>query len=213
MYQKLLPVLALAAVSASAQAVTPYTLDVTTFYSFTPPTTPNSLNLGSFNNDTGYFIVTNDGASTFTGTVGDVAVANGGGDYSFTSGALTLNPGQSVFFAVNNESSNYGGFNGTNGAELLIKGFINGTSAVDLSVFDKDIHSGAIRTPFDLPSDSYVVQGGDPIGRDTGDGFETSQAPGHFTFQAFSAVPEPQEWAMLLLGAPLLGFAAKRKKA
>jgi hypothetical protein len=26
-------------------------------------------------------------------------------------------------------------------------------------------------------------------------------------------VPEPQEWAMLLLGAPLLGFAAKRKKA
>jgi hypothetical protein len=109
-----------------------------------------------------------------------------GGDDGSISTALTLNPGDHVIIEIGQESSNEGGYNGATGTaqpgdELIINGLINGTEAVNLSVFDRDVHSGIFRTnPFGVSLDNYVLQGGDPVGRDTGDGFETTQTPGFF---------------------------------
>ena len=162
-----------------------YTLDVTTFYQFGAPA--GVLNGVSGSPDTGFFTVMNNGVTTFSGTIGALAVDGGGTDWSFTSGALALAPGASATFGINSESSNVGGFNGPTGSpqpgvQILINGLINGSEVVGLSVFDADIHSGVpVPSPASgLLTDSYVLQGGDPLGFDTGDTFEVAQAPGHF---------------------------------
>lgn len=38
-------------------------------------------------------------------------------------------------------------------------------------------------------------------------------AGGNGSFQAITAVPEPEQWAMMLLGLPLMGWVARRKKS
>lgn len=165
-----------------------YTLDVTTFYQFGVPSDLTNGISGS--PDTGFFRITNNGTTTFTGTIGDTAVAPGPTNYSFASTGLTLIPGQSASFGINGESSNVGGFNGPYntvpqpGVTIFLNGLINGTEATGLlTVNDADIHSGGFRTnPYGVTLDSYVLQGGDPLGRDTGDGFETTQKDGHFQF-------------------------------
>lgn len=40
----------------------------------------------------------------------------------------------------------------------------------------------------------------------------TFTAGGRGSFQAISAVPEPEQWAMMLLGLPLMGWISRRKK-
>jgi hypothetical protein len=199
-----------------------FTLDVTTHYQFggPPGTTDGTLNTQFGNPDTGFFIITNNGASTFSGTIGDVAVAGIGTDFSFTSGSLVLAPGHSIAVGVNDESSNFGGFNGPtgttqNGVEILLMGLINGVEAVNLSVFDKDIHSGVPRNANGNSSDSYVLQGGDPTGGDTGDAFETTQADGHFRFfEAPSLMaPEPSSLTLCALGVlGLLGYGWRKRQ-
>jgi hypothetical protein len=76
-------------------------------------------------------------------------------------------------------------------------------------VFDKDIHSGVTQVnPFGVSIDSYVIQGGDNIGRDTGDAFEVSQAPGHFQFFEAgpgAAVPEPASVLLVMTGVAGVG--------
>src|SRR5215470_15041265 len=90
-----------------------YTLDITTFYQFGAP--PGVLNGIVGNPDTSFFTVTNNGTTSFTRTIGDVAVSNSGGDWSFTY-SLTLAPGASATFGTSPESSNVGGFNGPFGS-------------------------------------------------------------------------------------------------
>ena len=62
-------------------------------------------------------------------------------------------------------------------------------------IYDQDIHSGVFRDVHGAPSglggsplfsDSYVLQGGDPYGGDTGDNFEVSQAHGFATVAGFA---------------------------
>jgi hypothetical protein len=60
----------------------------------------------------------------------------------------------------------------TLGALVQFSGTLSG------SIYDKDIHSGVFRSANGTLSDSYVLQGGDPYGGDTGDAFEVTQAPG-----------------------------------
>jgi hypothetical protein len=69
------------------------------------------------------------------------------------------------------------------GIQIDISGtFSDSTVLSPTTLFDKDIHSGVPRTnPFGVTLDNYVLQGGDPFGRDTGDGFEVTQAPGMTT--------------------------------
>ena len=223
MIKKSLTVSAIMAASAAFMlSATPlamaasYKIDVATHYSFsTPSGTYNFADMGGPSPDTGFAIFTNSGTSTFSGTVGLNSVAGGGFNYSYAH-VLTLTPGQSAVFAVNSESSNVGGFNGPtgstqNGVEMYLNGSFDGDAPVLLSVFDKDVHSGVFQTnPFGVSLDNYVLQGGDPFGRDTGDAFEVVQADGHFQF--ISVVPEPETYAMLLAGLGLIGFMANRRK-
>jgi hypothetical protein len=215
-------VAALLVATGQLHAQVGYTLDVTTHYQFSPAPSGALLPFGGPNPDTGFWTITNNGASTFTGTVGQVTNLGGGPNYNWTTPApITLNPGDHITVAVNSESSNVGGYNGVtgtteNGLQINIVGQMNGTEAVNLSVFDKDIHSLVPRdSGGGLISDSYVLQGGNPLGFDTGDGFETTQADGHFQFfeQPSAATPEPASIAMLGMGAlGMMGYVWRRKR-
>jgi hypothetical protein len=197
----------------------PYTIDITATYSFGAPSgTFNFADAGGPSPETGFAIFLNSGPSTFVGTIGLSSVSGFGPIYSYSHG-LTLTPGQSAVFAVNGDSGNVGGFNGPylgsqNGVEMYLNGSFNGGAPVLLSVFDKDVHSGVFQTnPYGVSLDNYVLQGGDPFGRDNGDVFKVAQANGHFQFsQAGSPVPEPSTYSMLLAGLGVMWFMAHRRK-
>jgi PEP-CTERM motif len=206
------------ALSGAAQAtVVGYDIGVTTFYQFGVPADLTFSDFGVASPDTGYWRVTNNGTTTFSGTIGQNALAgNGVSDFSY-SHAVALAPGASVVFAVNSESSNVGGFGGStgstqNGIEIFLNGLFEGTEAVSLSVFDKDIHSGVPRVnPFGETVDSYVLQGGDSLGRDTSDDFEVSQSPGQFRFiERVGTVPEPSTLVLLAVSCIGLGWSVRR---
>jgi RTX calcium-binding nonapeptide repeat (4 copies) len=138
--------------------------------------------------ETGFLTVTNNGASTFTGTVG---LYNGATRIDFGPSTTTLNPGDSIKIQAGTDSSDVGGFNlngsnPSNGLQILMTGTVSKGSAsegVNLSVYDKDVHTGVFQTnPFNVTMDSYVLEGGDPYGRSTGHVYETAQPDGHYTF-------------------------------
>jgi hypothetical protein len=206
---------ALMATASVANATLLYQLDVTATYSDAAPEGAVGY---TGQPDTSWLIFTNSGPTTFVGDLGDVAMSQFSGDFSL-SYAVTLAPGQSFSFGTSPESSNVGGFNGPFGGvqpgivATIVGNF--GATAVNLSVADANMHSGVFRTnPFGVTLDNYVLQGGDNIGRDTGDGYEETQADSHFRFSAEGrGVPEPATWAMMLLGFGGLGSVLRRRKA
>ncbi len=200
---------------AGRSAVVGYSLDVTTAYATADPFA-NRLDQSFTETSTGYFQLLNTGTATFSGTVGTIAVSAFAGDLSFTSGLITLAPGNSVSVAIPDDSRQVGGFNGPAyffrpGVEITLSGVVSdgiSSQPVSLLVADADIHSGVPRTDgFGLTSDSFVLQGGDPWGFDAGAGFALGQANGVYTFAA--AVPEPRTFALLATGLGLL--AAQRR--
>jgi hypothetical protein len=205
----------LAMTSVANAAIVGYDIAITTFYQFGIPGDLTFSDFGVASPDTGYWRVTNQGTTTFSGTIGQTAVSSFGGDFSY-SHAVNLAPGGSLVFAVNSEASNQGGYNGPFGITqpgviIYLTGLFNGTEAVALSVADKDIHSGVVRiNPFGELVDSYVLQGGDSLGRDTGDDFEVTQAPGHYQFVETVSVPEPGTSWLLALGCLALGRRMRR---
>ena len=131
----------------------------------------------------------------------------------FASLALVLAPGQSVSVAIPDNSANVGGFNGPAyfyrpGIEITLNGLVsNGlaTEAVSLLVADRDIHSGVPRTDqYGLTSDSFVLQGGDPWGFDTGAAFGLSQADG-----VFAQVTEPGTLMLFVVAIAGLAVASR----
>jgi hypothetical protein len=53
------------------------------------------------------------------------------------------------------------------------------------SIYDGAIHSGTFGSANGTSSDSYVLQGGDPFGGDTGDLYEVAQEQGHANVAGF----------------------------
>jgi hypothetical protein len=168
--------------------------------------------------DTGWLEIRNTGASAFVGSATLSGVAPSQTINLSLSGVL--NPGETWVFNAGPESSNQGGFN-AQGAGLPDLGLLfdmNGSldgGAFLASIYDSDIHSGVFATnPFGISLDNYVLQGGDPFGRDTGDGFEEAQAVGTFVWaaRATGGVPEPGSLA-LLLGSLVACGAARRRRA
>jgi hypothetical protein len=73
-----------------------------------------------------------------------------------------------------------------------------------LLVADADIHSGV--HGFGLTSDSFVLQGGDPWGFQTGDAFALRQVDGFYIF----AQPVPEPGSALIMVAALTIAAVSR---
>ncbi|NBT47811.1 MAG: DUF5011 domain-containing protein, partial [Actinobacteria bacterium] len=146
--------------------------------------------------DTGFAVVRNVGSSSFTGRIclkGTLAdgreLASAFAGWPLDSGInYSFGPGAGIAFRPGPDSSNFGGYNkvsgqADNGIEISMEGFVDG-EAVSLSVYDKDIHSGSPRTNrFGVTTDAYVLQGGEPYGRDNGDDYEVTQAHGFYYFE------------------------------
>ena len=193
-----------------------YALTVTTAYALGDPF-PNRIDNAFTEPDTGYLQIANTGNTTFIGSVGTDAVSAFAGDLSFSASGIVLAPGDSISIAIPFDASNVGGFNGPAyqarpGILIWMRGFVAAgalTEAISLAVADADIHSGMVRLdPLGLLTDSFVLQGGDPWGFDTGDAFESSQAQGIFVFQ--QAAPEPA--GLALFGLPLAALIAHRRR-
>ena len=130
--------------------------------------------------DTGYLRITNAGSSTFTGTIGFVALSPCVGDRS-SSYSVTLSPGDHVSVQITSESSNDGGFNGTTcgdmstpqlGAKFFMTGTVtlgSASDSVDLHIYDQDMN--------------YILQGASPYGQDLGDPVEVAQPTQYFTWE------------------------------
>jgi hypothetical protein len=70
----------------------------------------------------------------------------------------------------------------TSGAMVTIKGTVNSAVpvAVNLTIYDSQIHSGTVQTPPcdpNFPTDAYVLQGGSWTGCDNGDAYEVTDVP------------------------------------
>ena len=202
--------------SVAIAAPVGYALSVTTAYALGDPF-PNRIDNAFTEPDTGYLQIANTGNTTFIGSVGTDAVSAFAGDLSFSASGIVLAPGDSISIAIPFDASNVGGFNGPAyqarpGILIWMRGFVAAgalTEAISLAVADADIHSGMVRLdPLGLLTDSFVLQGGDPWGFDTGDAFEGSQAQGIFLFQ--QAAPEPAGLALFAL--PLAALIARRRR-
>lgn len=153
--------------------------------------------------ETGLARFVNTGSSTFVGYIELYGVA-GNGQVINHSVAVTLAAGQSASLLSGPESSNTGGWNRNpaGGADFGLRMRFHGSvidgavsELVDFIAFDSEIHSGVPRyNPFGVYLDNYVLQGGDPFGRDTGDPYELSQAMGQLDFVQ---VPAPGALALL----------------
>ena len=191
-----------------------YAITVTTAYAAGDPF-PNRLDQAFTEPDTGFFEVTNTGATSFVGLLSTVAVSAFAGDLSFASGTISLPPGASASVAIPDDAKSVGGFNGPAyyyrpGVEISLSGTISSATAseaVGLQVADANIQSGIWRTdPFGLATDSFVLQGGDPWGFDNTNSFALSQPYGVYVFS--QAVPEPASAALLASAA--LGLLIRR---
>ena len=170
-----------------------YALRVTTLYEYG---VSDHVAGPSGSPETGFARFTNVGISTLSGTFTLRGTAPNGG-YHETAYVGSIAPNANLgSLSISYESSNDGGYNKVAGQQDRgIEIRFDGTATVGsisselhLEVFDADVHSGVLRTnPFGVSTDAYVLQGGDPYGRDTGDAYELSQADGVYTWSMLNA--------------------------
>src|SRR5262245_17489017 len=159
---------------ASASAAVPYHFTGTALYQFGGPPAATFHFGPNGAPDTSFLVIKNDGTSTFTGNIGFNAVSPCFGSFS-SPHAVTLAPGQSASVSINNEASNFCGYNGPfnaaptaqQGAEFFMSGTVTlgvNTEPLERRILDRDIHSHVFKTnPFGVNLDNYILQGGDPF--------------------------------------------------
>lgn len=188
--------------------------------------------------DTGFVIITNSGDETFTGTLG-LTGSSGFGTFGHIDVAdvspVTLAPGDIWILFAGPEGSNYGGYNkcqswifgdpfsgqdplgpADSGLLLKVEGSFAGGLAISYGIYDHEIHSGTpALNPFGVTLDNYILQGGDPFGRDTFDPFEVAQAHAFLTITGdrvampLDCVPEPAS-LVVWSGLGAVGLAVSR---
>ncbi len=188
--------------------------------------------------DTSFVSVLNSGTTTFTGLLSLTGIS-GFGSFGHMVvndfGNVTLAPGQSWVLFGGPEASNFGGFNK---CQTWINGDSNsgqdptgpadsgmlfsavgtlGANNLSYSIYDHEIHSGTSATsPFGVTLDNYILQGGDPFGRDTFDTFEEGQAHAFFDITGDRratplACPVPEaNPPMIMLGFGILATVANK---
>ncbi len=156
--------------------------------------------------DTGFVIISNTGDEAFEGSF-SLTGSSGYGVFGHidvddhTPADFSLAPDSFWILFAGPEGSNYGGYNkcqewifgdsssgqdptghADSGLLLSIVGSLDGgASSISYGIYDHEIHSGtSALSPFGVTLDNYILQGGDPYGRDTGDAFEVSQAHAFF---------------------------------
>lgn len=180
--------------------------------------------------DTSFVVITNTGTESFTGDLTLTGTAGIGpvGDVADVLISVTLAPGDSKILLGGPEGSNQLGFNkcqpGTdpllgadNGLLLSVIGAFATAGPISYTIYDHEIHSGTSATnPFGVTLDNYILQGGDPFGRDTFDPFEVAQAHAFFDIShdraampLDCAVPEPAS-LVVWSGLGALGLAVSR---
>jgi hypothetical protein len=193
--------------------------------------------------DTSFVIIKNTGDNRFVGSL-SLTGLSGFGIFGHidvddhTPGGFSLAPGESWTLFGGPEASNYGGYNkcqewidgdpnsgqdpnggADSGLLLHIAGTLGTAGDIDYSIYDYEVHSGTSRVnPFGVDLDNYILQGGDPFGRDTEDAYEESQAHAFFDVtgsRTAEALPCPTPDAgstALLLGGGLMALASVRRK-
>ena len=141
--------------------------------------------------ETDYFQIANSRDAPFKGLAASLAMSTFAGGLSFTSGSIRLAPGRS------DDASDTGRFDG-----VLSRA---------IALFGAGIHSGLLSThPRGSTSDSFVPQGGDSRGFDSGDAFELHQASGVNVLA--EAVPEPASMAILAASLAVLQILRSRRR-
>jgi len=195
---------------------TGYEFDITTFYTETPGTCNSPGNTGPIepicvSPDSGFLTVTNNGASSFTGTItlsgnsplaGPSYCAPGGmASDSFTG---TLSPGQSRTFGLAPDASNCGGYNAPQTQTLTAGGtaiFPVGTDDYELAALDNA--GGEQITLLPIPVlQSSTEAGSNPSNTfNPGTLFPTLSCAPYGDFNEAAANPECVEFQLTCSGA------------
>jgi hypothetical protein len=151
---------------------------------------------GAATGNTGFFTInTTTGAATLVGNIG----SNSAGDLAFHNGILYLSSGTGNLVSIN-VGTGAGTIIGSLGPAGGAFGLANGDDNVLYAVNGTNIFS--VNTATGLGT--LVVGYGAPLSGANGTAF--------FQEAVVPSIPEPENYALLLAGLGLLGFAARRRK-
>ena len=168
---------------------------------------PDQIDSVVHDGPTGFLEISNLGPGDYSGIIRIVAISAYDGDLTFTIGDAFIPSGGSVSIGMPVDSSAAGGFNSFTGtfapsiAGTFRPGIIaymeggvaagGDSGSIKIAAQDLDMRTGVILTdPYNVETNNFVLQGGDPFGLYNGDAWEVLLPYGHLTLSGV-AIPEP----------------------